>query len=227
MGVFVSGLVAFTFYRSFIIFFFLLPIGLAYPLYRVKSLKKKRLLQLSVQFKEGIVLLASFLSAGYSIENAFGLSTRELGLLYGENGLITREFDYLSHQIRINRSVEQALMEFAGRSGLEDVKNFAEVFAVAKRSGGELVPIMNHTVAIIHDKGQIQEEIITLTSSKQFEQKIMNLLPFLIIIYIEMSSPGFFDLMYTTGVGRIIMTVCLAAYLLAYVISGKILDIEI
>lgn len=37
-------------------------------------------------------------------------------------------------QIRTNRNVEQVLAEFAGRSGLEDVQNLAEVLGIGKRT---------------------------------------------------------------------------------------------
>ena len=79
------------------------------------------------------------------------------------------------------------------------------------------------TVSYTH----LYEEIQTLTASRRFEQKIMNLLPFLIILYVDLTSPGFFDQMYTTVVGRIVMSGCLAIYGAAYWISGKILDITV
>ncbi len=180
-----------------------------------------------MEFKEGILLLSSFLSAGYSAENAFSSSVRELKLLYGEEGLISTEFSHIASQIYMNRSVEQALLEFAGRSGLDDVKNFAEVFAAAKRSGGELVSIISRTASVIRDKVQVKQEILTMTASKQFEQKIMNAIPFFIVLYIDMTSPGFFDLMYGTGAGRILMTVCMAVYIAAFIIARRIMKIEI
>ena len=192
-----------------------------------KEHKEKRLEQLNLEFKEGILLLSSFLSAGYSVENAFASSARELAILYGEDGLISKEFRHIESQIRMNRSVEQALSEFAGRSGLDDVKNFAEVFAAAKRSGGELVSIISHTADVIRDKVQVRQEILTMTASKQFEQKIMNMIPFFIVLYIDMTSPGFFHIMYTTGIGRILMTICMALYVAAFFIAKRIMKIEL
>ena len=192
-----------------------------------KEHKEKRLEQLNLEFKEGILLLSSFLSAGYSVENAFSSSARELAILYGEEGLISKEFRHIESQIRMNRSVEQALSEFAGRSGLDDVKNFAEVFAAAKRSGGELVSIISHTADVIRDKVQVRQEILTMTASKQFEQKIMNMIPFFIVLYIDMTSPGFFHIMYTTWIGRILMTICMALYVTAFFIAKRIMKIEL
>ena len=226
-GVAAGGLFAYVFYRSIAVFLIFLPFGIIFPIIKKRELKEKRLQKLNLEFKEGILLLSSFLSAGYSVENAFSSSVRELKLLYGEEGLISMEFGHIAGQIRMNRSVEQALLEFAGRSGLDDVKNFAEVFAAAKRSGGELVSIISRTASVIRDKVQVRQEILTMTASKQFEQKIMNGIPFFIVLYIDMTSPGFFDLMYGTGVGRVLMTACMAAYIAAFVIARKIMQIEI
>ena len=107
------------------------------------------------------------------------------------------------------------------------MKNFSEVFSVAKRSGGDLSGIMRHTAEVIRDKMQVREEIRTMTASRQFEQKIMNLLPLLIVLYIDLTSPGFFDTMYQTAAGRIVMTVCMLVYAGAYILAGRMLDIEI
>ena len=82
-------------------------------------------------------------------------------------------------------------------------------------------------VHVISDRIQVREEILTMTAEKQFEQRIMNLMPYLIVLYVDLSSPGFFSQMYETAVGRVVMTGCLVVYLLAWRVSGKILQIEV
>ncbi|MCD8371402.1 MAG: type II secretion system F family protein [Clostridiales bacterium] len=226
-GVAVCALLSFTFYRSMRVFLMMLPLTILTPFYESRRLRDERRRQLSEQFKESMVVLASSLSAGYSVENALVVSGRELGMMYGEEGMITKEFASMVQQIRVNRPAEQVLEDFALRSGLDDVRNFAEVFAVAKRNGGDLSAIMRHTAEVIRDKMQVKEEIRAMTASRKFEQKIMNGIPFLLVFYMEGSSPGFFDQMYGTSLGRIVMTGCLAAYLASFVMAKKILDIEV
>lgn len=205
----------------------MMPFAVLGPVLERKRLMKKRKQELAMQFKESMMILASALSAGYSIENAMAASVEELTALYGKKGLMTREFIFMVQQIRMNRSVEQLLEDFADRSGLEDIQSFAEVFAVAKRSSGDLGSIMRHTAEVIRDKMQVREEIATMTAAKQFEQKVMNIIPFFIVFYVESASPGFFDQMYGTGLGRMMMSVCMAVYLAAYVLAKRILEIEV
>lgn len=226
-GLGICGLLAFTFYRSKIAFLIMAPAGLACPVYEKRRLRKKRLQVLASQFKESMVVLSGALSAGYSVENALTASCSELMLLYGKESFIVQEYSYIVQQMRMNRPVERLFLEFAERSSLEDIKSFAEVFVAAKRSGGDLSGIMRHTAEVLRDKMQVKEEIQTMTASRRFEQKIMNLIPFFIVFYVELSSPGFFDQMYQTWMGRVLMSVCLSGYLVSYVLSEKILKIEV
>ena len=205
------GLASYVFYRSVVVFLILMPVGACYPLYRRSNLKKERARRLELQFKEGIQVLSSFLSAGYSLENGLTLSIKELEILFGRREMITEEFRILSDGIRMNRPAEELFMDFGRRSGVEDVDNFAQVLSAAKR----------------RDKVQVKEEIHTMLASRIFEQRIMNLIPFLIVLYIDLTSPGFFSVMYGTWMGRSVMTMCLAAYAGALVLAGKILDIEV
>lgn len=226
-GAAACGLLSYTFFRSFQIFLWMMPFSLIGLVIERQYRLERRQKELAGQFKEGIMLLASSLSAGFSIENALAASVEELSMLYGSNGLIVREFNFMVQQIRTNRPVEQVLEDFSARSGLEDVQNFAEVFTVAKRSSGDTGSIMRHTAEVIRDKLQVREEIITMTSSRQFEQKIMNMIPFFIVFYVEHTSPGFFDQMYGTSIGRLLMGACLAVYLASYTLAKKILAIEV
>ena len=226
-GTAVCAVTAYVFYRSFLAFVLMLPAGMLRPFFKRRELCRRRKEELRLQFKEAIQIVASALAAGYSVENAFIASVRDLEEQYGKEGMITREFSYLASQLKMNRTVEALLSSFEKRSGLDEVENFSVIFTVSKRSRGELASVVHHVVHVISDRIQVREEILTMTAEKQFEQRIMNLMPYLIVLYVDLSSPGFFSQMYETAVGRVVMTGCLVVYLLAWRVSGKILQIEV
>ena len=66
-----------------------------------------------------------------------------------------------------------------------------------------------------------------MISAKKMEQKIMNMVPFLIIFYVGTTSRGFFDVLYHNLIGVIIMTSCLLFYGAAYLLSKRIVKIEV
>ena len=226
-GIIGIAVLDYVFYRNVGLFLVVMPVGMLFPLMLRKQLKKRRLETLRGQFKDAILAVASGLNAGYSVENAFIASVRDLEEQYGKEGMITREFSYLASQLKMNQTVEALLSSFAKRSGLDEVENFSVIFTVSKRSRGELASVVHHVVHVISDRIQVREEILTMTAEKQFEQRIMNLMPYLIVLYVDLSSPGFFSQMYETAVGRVVMTGCLVVYLLAWRVSGKILQIEV
>lgn len=220
------AVMVYVFYRSAALFLLLLPACILYPVYMRNVLQKRRMEKLSLQFKDAILILASALNAGYSVENAFASSAGELDRIYGEDSMISREIRLILRKVKMNHPIEEAMKNFADRSGLEDVRNFTEVFTAARKSGGELMKIISRTAEIIGEKIRMREEILTMTSARRMEQKIMSAIPILLVIYIEWTSPGFFDILYGTMMGRVIMTCCLGFYCLANRLSAAFLNIE-
>ncbi len=227
-GVILSAAVAYTFYKSVLFFLILGPAaGVIFPIAMRKKLKERRLWELKLEFKEAIWILSGLLSAGISVENAFEQALPELRKLYGEDSMIVKEFSLIVRGIRLNKPIEPLLNDFAVRSGLEEIRSFSEIFVIARRSGGSLREIIERTGRIIKDETEVSEEIRNLTASKRYEQSIMNILPFGIIIYINMTSGGFMDIMYESIRGRIIMTGCLCLIGLSWYLSQRILDIRL
>ena len=130
-GVGLAALTAYVFYRDLLAFLLFLPFGMGFPFLMKRSFKRKRLERLAEEFKEGIRVLSASLGSGYSVENAFRLSVEELTVMFGEEGLIVKEFSYVVSQMGLNRPVEGLLADFGRRSGLEDGRYCAEVSRVA------------------------------------------------------------------------------------------------
>lgn len=227
LAVLAAAIGSYIFYKSIIIFSCLLPFCFLYPNLKRKELIAAKKRRLVVEFKEAIMILSSLLNAGYSLENSVKEALVELRLLYVKDNLIIKEFEYINQLIYMNISVERAFDDLAYRSHSEDIRSFAKVLRIAKRSGGELESIIAHTVGVIGDKVRIKEEIITMTTAKRFEQNVMNIFPLFIVLYIDISSPEFFNIMYTTIIGRVCMSIGLIVYLFAIYISKRLLNIEV
>lgn len=219
--------VSYLFYRSaaaFLMGLLLLPFFLKY---RREVYKKKRQRQLSEQFLEGMKAVSVSLGAGYSIETSFEDALMELKNIYTQDAIIIKEFQYILVQLHMNRNLEELLSGLAYRSGLEDIQNFADIFAAAKRTGGNLIAIIRNTMQCISQKEETRMEIETCLSAKKMEQNIMSLVPIFILVYIQMISPGFLDSMYHNAAGIIVMSVCLAVYGTAWYWGRTIVNIEV
>lgn len=222
-----DGAVSYLFYRSAVAFFLLLP-GVYFYLKIIRESRRKRVLtELSGQFLTGMQAVSGALAAGYSVENAFGEAYKEVRKVYGEDVPIVKEFALIVSRLSLNRPLEELLLELAERSGQEDIESFAEVFAVAKRSGGDLISIIRGTVSAISRKEETRQEIRVCLASRRLEQNVMSLMPLLILAYVGLASPGFLDALYGNPAGIAIMTACLLVYLLAWALGRKITEIEV
>ena len=221
------ALVSYAFYRSLILFFILSPISFIYPFFTIDKLAEKRRNKLLLEFKDTIYIIATFLSAGYSSENSFKNSIKEILYLYGQKSLMSKEIINICNGLNIGKTIENGLDNFSKRTGISDIEDFCEVYNIAKKKGYNLTKVINNTCEIIREKIQISQDILATTAQKRFEQNIMSFVPFFIIIYLNLTSKGFLGSLYTTLFGRIIMSICLVIYIVSYKISQKILDIEI
>lgn len=221
-GAVLDAFVSWTFYKSIFVFLILLfPVECVFFSYVRKKLIEKRKYELSLEFREAIMAVQSSLNAGYSVENAFIEAGRVMDNMYGDSP-VRNEFRILTRRLRSNETLEKILLDLSERSGIEDIEDFANVFAAAKRSGGDFTRIIRKAAESIGDKMDIRREIRTATSSKRYETRIMEAVPFGIIVYLNLTSPGFLSVLYHDLKGYVIMTVCLLLYLTGFCMAEKI-----
>lgn len=208
-------------------FFILLPALIPYIKNQKVRLNRQRLQQLDIQFKDAVLAISAGLSTGYAMENAVREALREIETMHGIQSCIYKELQYMLRQLELNIPVEEVFHQLAERAGLADIETFSEVFSIAKRTGGDMVKIMKSTAGNISEKMEVKRETQLLMSAKKFEQSIMMVVPVFIILYINLTSPGFLDPLYGTLPGVSVMTICLLLYLAAYVLADWITRIEV
>lgn len=226
-GAALAGIAAYLFYDSAVAAVLLLPLIVPYYRRRCREKAEKDRRELSAQFREALTAIITALKAGYSSENAFAECRREMAFQFGEKAMITEEMERIVRGMENRIPLEKLLTEFASRWNIEEINEFTEVFSIARRSGGNLPVILNRTAELIQDRMEIDTEIDILLSSRKFEQKIMNGVPFFIIFYLGLSTDGFFDVLYHNAAGAAFMTACLAAYLFSILLSDRIMAIEL
>lgn len=226
-AVILTAAIAYFFYQSWIAFLCLSPVIFLWIREKKKELAEKRVGELSVQFKDLLLSVSANQKAGYSVENAFRESYRDIEMLYGADSPICQEIRTIIAGLDNNAVLEKMIYSLGQRSHQPDIMQFADVFMIAKRSGGNMTDILAKTAAVIEQKIETDKEIQLIVSARKMEQKIMNMVPFFIIFYVGTTSKGFFDVLYHNGIGIAIMSVCLIFYGAAYLLSKRIVEIEV
>lgn len=220
-------LIAWLFYRSaWLVFLF--PFLLAHLYKREKvhgcHRQKQKLLE---QFVYGIRILNTSVQAGLSMENAWKEVEKETALMYGKEAVFFREVQELNHSVELSIPIEKLLLDFAHRTGMEDIMSFAEVFEYGKRSGGNWKKIIDVTVFRIQEKYDAKKEIQVMVAAKKLEQQVMNVIPLGILLFLQISSWDYMSVLYHNPLGVFCMSVCLLGYGGALWLSEKILKIQV
>lgn len=226
-GMGLSIIVGLLFFNNFIGVFTMLPLVLPFLIFRVKGKKKEEDNGLLKAFSDGILAVMVGLNAGYSVENAFVGAIPELELIYGNSSRVVRDFRRIAHEISINKNIEDVLYDYAALTQLEDIMCFAQVFKIAKRRGGDINSVIRNTIDSIREKQDTIRQIQTVISAKRTESIIMSFIPLLIIGYLRVTASDLICKMYGNTMGIMVMSICLAVYVLSVFVAIKIVDIRV
>ncbi len=222
-----TAMIGRLFYDSYVVLAFAVP----YTAVTIKGKKEKlcvkRKRRLETEFRETILIVSSNLQAGYSIENAFKEAQQEIAALFGKSSLMLAELRLMLRRLDNNEQLESILADLAKRSGADDIRDFVDIFKIAKRSGGNMRGIIANTASIISDKQEVRREIEIVISEKKLEQTIMRYIPFIIMFYISLTSKNYFEGLYHNIFGWAVMTAGLAVYFVACRIADRILEINV
>ena len=217
-------IISILFYGTIYAVVILLPLGV--PIYREQKRRiiNKKKKELKVQFKDMLMVMSDSLKTGYSVSNALKESYKDMVSMYGRYSYICEELRIMISKIKLNVREEDIFKDFAKRTGLREAILFSRIFSVAKKTGGNMTEVIGSVTDSIVLKENVREEIEVSTTEKKTEQKIMTLIPMALILYVKMRSPDFLNIMYETNAGRIVMTICLVLYILAFLWAQKIVE---
>ena len=192
---------------------------------RTEQLRKKRIGKLRKQFVEFLSALTTSLSSGMNVTDSLYSALQDLTVQFTEKSLIVQEVNEILAGIENNVDVETMLQNFGERSGISDVSNFAKVFSVCFRTGGNLKEIVRRTSDVISEKVAISEEIETKLTSNKTQFKAMNVIPIILVLMLRTMSSQF-AASFASIIGVIAMTIAVGIFIAAYRIGTKISDIK-
>lgn len=202
----------------------LLAVVLYMPM-RKAQLQKKRKAQLTQQFRSFLETLAVSLSSGMNLTDSLASAYKDLKMEYSESAYITREVAEMINGIQNNIPIEAMLAFFGERSQIEDIKNFASVFEVSYRAGGNLKEIIRRTNNIISEKIEIGEEIETAISSNKTQFTAMMCIPVVLMLLLRLMSSSF-SASFATPAGVVAITVAIGIFAAAYKVGQTIMEIK-
>ena len=187
--------------------------------YKEKCREKQNALLLN-QFKELMESLVTSYSSGGNHVQAFENAYRDMRDLYGEDGLITKEIRLINTGIRNGLTIESLIKDFAERTDIEDIKNFADVFSVSIRQGGDMKKVLHNTRVTIIEKLEMENDIAVQLRASNNEFVILTAIPVIVDLFMQFD----YSMMMAgqTSVGVIARTIAVAFCIIAYKLGKKV-----
>ncbi len=218
-------LTAYLFFYSLWSLLVLVPFfGMEFRRERLRR-KEREAMEFAGQFRDGLQCVLASLEAGYSIENSFIKATDDLLVMFPKDAPIVRSFRNIKSQLANGANIEDLVMEMGEHSDVEDVRNFAEVFLIAKRTGGDIIGVIRSSTAALYQKQEVAREIRTVLLAKQMEVRIMKAMPYGILLYFHLFSPGFLAPLYAGVVGRAVMATVFVLYIVCCRLADKLAEV--
>ena len=224
-GIVIVGLFSYFFYRSILAFVLLSPGIWLYRNEKRRRLWKKRKERLEEEFKDTLLAIQTNLQAGYSIENAFVESYHYMVGIFGSTSDMAMELAWIRKGLGNGDTLEHLLGDLGNRCPNSALQDFSNIFSVISKTGGNWNEIIAKIVGQIVQRIELQEEINILIHGKKMESRMMCIIPFFILFYMDTTSRGYFDVMYHNILGVSIMTICMVAYVYAFLSAEKITEI--
>lgn len=179
---------------------------------RKKEEKRRQKWALNLAFKDALICMENSLAVGYSAENSVREAVKNLEQLYGKEHAICLEFRRMAKQMELGCGMEEVFLEFGSRSDVADIKQLADVFAIVKRTGGNLSRVLRQTGGVLQEKIELKRELHTTIAAKKMEFQVMCAVPYGILLYLKLCAPAMSRALYHNTFGILFMWGVLAVY---------------
>lgn len=220
-------LVAWIFYESHLFCIMMSPLSLILLKYYNLAYHRKIKEEIEDEFSDLNRLIIAELEAKIPIEKALkNIEERIFSDDIYEFKHISFELKRWINELKMGLKLEDILIEFANRSEDQSFKDYAKMVSLSSKTGSKLYEVIVNTNQILQERKELKREISILVAEKKLEQRLMSIMPLLILIMLKSTAPDFIAPLYAGIEGRIIMTLVLGLFTLAYFWSKKLAELK-
>ena len=215
------------FYRSILLSLALCAASVPFKKHYEDWLAARRRRRFLEGFKSMLYSISASVSAGHQLPGALELAERQLRAELGEDADICAELKGMLEAYAYSpEPLTDSMSELARRSGQDAVKQFAAAISVCSRSGGDLESVALKTSSALLDMLGFEDELRAMFAEKRFDMLVIGSMPVIMLAVLNVSSAGYIEPLYTTMLGRLIMTLALGLLAGAALWGIKIMDVE-
>ncbi len=191
------------------------------PLVIVKKMYNKRCSYLVGQMIDGLTIMRNGIKAGLTVPQTMERVVENM------NGPIRQEFSLVLSQIRLGRSVEEALIEFGERIPKSDVQMFVTAINILKETGGNLTETLGTIVMVIRERQKVEKRIEAMTAQGRIQGLIVSLVPVALMLLFLVVDSSFVMPFFTMPLGWALLMAIIGLITIGSFVIKKIVTIDV
>ncbi len=195
--------------------------GWTVPMLLVKTLHDRRCNLFVDQMVDALTIMANGVKSGLSVTQSMERVVENLG------NPISQEFGLVLSQIRIGRSVEEALIDLGLRIPRPDVQMFVTSITILKETGGNLAETFSTISTTIRERQKIEKKIQAMTAQGLMQGIIITLVPIALLLVFGIANPSYIAPLFNTTLGLIILFMTFGLQIIGGVTIRKIVKIKV
>lgn len=196
-------------------------IGLYIPHTYINMAVNRRLKKFTAQFPEAIDLIVRGLRAGLPITESIYAVSREM------QDPISTEFGRITDEIRLGKTMDEALWATAKRLDTPDFKFFVISLSVQQETGGNLTETLTNLTDILRNRTRLKLKIKAMVSEGKASAYIIGSLPFLMCALLTVMNYEYMSVMFVNPKGQIALLAAGIWLSIGAFVLAKMIDFEI
>lgn len=194
--------------------FYILDIYLVYD-------RRKRKKSIENDMLRAIIIMNNAFKAGKSTIQAVEIASKELP------EPINMEFKKMYRDMKYGLSTEIVFDRFAKRINIEEARYLSSSLTILNKTGGNIINVFSSIEKTLFDKKKLKEELKNSTASSNAVVKILLLVPFIFVAIIYLVSPGYFEPLFSSTIGYIILFIMALMFIAYAYLLQKIIKVRV
>jgi tight adherence protein B len=191
------------------------------PFVVVQVLANRRMKKLHQQLPDVLMILATSLRSGHSFLQALDTVSKEAA----DPG--AKEFTRVVAEVRLGRSLEDALNAMADRIGSEDFRWAVLAVNIQREVGGNLAEVLDTVAETLRDRDTVRRQIDTLSAEGKLSLYVLMGLPVLVGLWVLKFNREYISLLVHAPMGFVMLGASAVLMVVGYFWMRKIVAIDV
>ncbi len=172
------------------------------------------------QLTDTLGVLGGSLRAGRGLPQAMELVAQEAPSPTAE------QFRRIGFEVQVGRDMTESMLSVAERMKSQDFEWVAKAVAINRELGGDLTELLDTIASTIRERRRISRMVKAISAEGRASGWVLLALPFFVFAFSLWRTPDTASLMFTTGIGQVLIAISLVMMTIGYFWIRKVVNFE-